>query len=91
VTNQSDIWSFGMTVWEILCNDIPYKYYDAYEIPEAIQSDDDRPEKPEALTFHLEPLWTLVTMCWQVDPTVRPSATKILKVLEKHYSSELGL
>ncbi|KAH9131136.1 hypothetical protein LEN26_007874 [Aphanomyces euteiches] len=41
VTNQSDIWSFGMTVWEILCNDIPYKYYGAYEIPEAIQSDDD--------------------------------------------------
>ncbi|KAH9123885.1 hypothetical protein LEN26_009808 [Aphanomyces euteiches] len=91
VTAQSDIWSFGMTLWEILCDDIPYKDYGPYEIPEAIQSEGQRPEKPGDLKLHLEPLWTLITMCWQVDQTVRPPAIEVVDFLERHYASELNL
>ncbi|KAH9119768.1 hypothetical protein AeMF1_007738 [Aphanomyces euteiches] len=91
VTRKSNVWSFGMTVWEVLCNDIPYKDYGPCEIPEAIVSDDERPRKPKELSPHLEPLWTLITMCWQVDPADRPFAADIVKYLKKHYGSELRL
>ncbi|KAH9088105.1 hypothetical protein LEN26_019667 [Aphanomyces euteiches] len=91
VTTQSDIWSFGMAVWEILWNDIPFRDYCAYVFREVFKSEDDRPEKPKKLESHLEPLWTLITMCWKIDPTVRPSATDIVNFLEQHYSSELEL
>ncbi|KAH9113522.1 hypothetical protein AeMF1_012291 [Aphanomyces euteiches] len=91
VTVKSDIWSFGMTMWEVLCNDIPYKDYGTYEIPDAIVSDDERPNKPEDLSLHLEPLWKLITMCWQVDPAARPFAVDIVDYLKKHYGTELEL
>ncbi|KAH9159508.1 hypothetical protein LEN26_002306 [Aphanomyces euteiches] len=91
VTTKSDIWSFGMTLWEVLCNDIPFKDYGFYEIPDALQSEDERPEIPINLASHLEPLWSLITMCWRKDPTARPSAVEIVDFLERHYSSELEL
>ncbi|KAF0721814.1 hypothetical protein Ae201684P_015881 [Aphanomyces euteiches] len=91
VTTKSDVWSFGLTIWEVLCNAIPYRDYGPYEIPEAIQSEDDRPEKPKDLDPNLEALWTLVVMCWQVDPNARPSAEDIVSFLKDRYASDLGI
>ncbi|KAF0721992.1 hypothetical protein Ae201684_018773 [Aphanomyces euteiches] len=83
MTTKSDIWSFGMTVWEILCNDVPYRNCSEYEFQEIFKSDDDRPEKPEGLNPCFEPLWTLITKCWQLDPDARPSANDIVEFLDE--------
>ncbi|KAH9119533.1 hypothetical protein LEN26_011590 [Aphanomyces euteiches] len=91
VTTQSDVWSFGITLWEILCNATPYRDYGRCEIPAAIQSENDRPEKPVDLPPHLEPLWTLINMCWRVNPKTRPTAVEIVNFLEEHYKSDLKL
>ncbi|KAG9399820.1 Fibroblast growth factor receptor 3 [Aphanomyces cochlioides] len=92
VTSKSDVWSFGMILWEILCNDIPLRGYpeDGFR-NEILISEDKRPEKPDNMSPDLEPLWTLITKCWQLDPTARPSASEIVEFLKTHYSSQWKL
>ncbi|KAH9115201.1 hypothetical protein LEN26_009429 [Aphanomyces euteiches] len=87
VTTKFDIWSFGMTKWEIICDKSPYHDCCANEISEAIQTTHDRPNKPDDLSSHLEPLWTLITKCWQKEPTARPSIEDVIAYLESNYSS----
>ncbi|KAH9131865.1 hypothetical protein AeRB84_021580 [Aphanomyces euteiches] len=89
VTTKSDVWSFGMTLWEVVCCDTPYKGCSIYEFEEIFQTDDDRPEKPEEFDPILEPMWTLITMCWEREPSARSSASDIVNYLKEHYSSEL--
>ncbi|KAF0721988.1 hypothetical protein Ae201684_018769 [Aphanomyces euteiches] len=88
MTIKSDIWPFGMTVWEILCNDTPYRRCSEFEFQEILKSEDDRPEKPEDLHPYLAPLWTLITNCWQLNPHARPSANDIVKFLESEYNAQ---
>ena len=81
-----------MTVWEILCNDIPFRPCSENEFKEEIfQSEDDRPKKPLELDPELEPLWTLITECWLLNPVARPSAVEIVEYLTHHYSSRLDI
>ncbi|KAH9151765.1 hypothetical protein AeRB84_005694 [Aphanomyces euteiches] len=90
VTTKSDVWSFGMTLWEIRCNDTPFRICSEDEFrTEIFQREDDRPPKPPSLQQEHEPLWTLITKCWRLEPTTRPSATEIVDFLESHYSSQL--
>ncbi|KAG9398904.1 hypothetical protein AC1031_013988 [Aphanomyces cochlioides] len=88
LTTKSDIWSFGMTIWEILCNDTPYRDCSEYEFQDILKSEDDRPEKPEDLNPYFEPLWTLITKCWQLEPNARPSANDIVRFLEWEYNAQ---
>ncbi|CAK4523988.1 unnamed protein product [Aphanomyces euteiches] len=90
VTVQSDIWSFGMTVWELLSGDIPYRDYCQEEIEDAIRSEDDRPEHPDELLTDHEPLWRLITRCWKVNPLERPTARDIVDYLETHYGDDIN-
>ncbi|CAK4072143.1 unnamed protein product [Aphanomyces euteiches] len=90
VTVKSDVWSFGMTLWEILCNETPFRICSEDEFRHSIfQTEDDRPEKPDDLAPQLEPLWTLITTCWQLNPVARPSADEILDFFKTHYSSQI--
>ncbi|KAH9191896.1 hypothetical protein AeNC1_006127 [Aphanomyces euteiches] len=92
VTTKSDIWSFGMTLWEILCNDIPFRKCCEHEFKDPIfKSEDDRPAKPDHVTPALEPLWALITHCWRLNPIDRPTAIEIVKYLEIHYKSQLNI
>ncbi|KAH9100091.1 hypothetical protein LEN26_016189 [Aphanomyces euteiches] len=89
MTVQSDIWSFGMTVWELLCDEVPFRQWCQEEIECAIRSDDERPDRPEDLPRELERLWELITWCWKVDPLARPKAHEIVSFLELHYHNEV--
>ncbi|CAK4160514.1 unnamed protein product [Aphanomyces euteiches] len=90
MTTKTDIWSFGMTLREVLCNETPYRNCMEHEFRDEIFcSKDDRPEKPDALDPQLEPLWTLITMCWQLNPEARPSAVGIVAFLEMHFSAQV--
>ncbi|CAK4132729.1 unnamed protein product [Aphanomyces euteiches] len=91
MTVQSDIWSFGMTVWQLLCDNIPYRDYSPEEIEEAIRTDDERPGRPEEMSNDNESLWDLITWCWMVDPFRRPKARNVIDFLEIHYAEILGL
>ncbi|CAK4328823.1 unnamed protein product [Aphanomyces euteiches] len=90
VTKKADIWSFGMTLWEILCNETPFANCSECEFKDEIfQSENDRPAKPEDLDTKLEPLWTLITKCWRLSPEKRPTADEIVEDLMTHYNSQI--
>ncbi|KAH9123467.1 hypothetical protein LEN26_009936 [Aphanomyces euteiches] len=90
VTAKSDVWSFGMTLWEILCDETPFRQCSEYEFRDEIyQRENDRPEKPENLRPDHEPLWTLITKCWRLKPEARPSADEIVEVLKNEFASQL--
>ncbi|CAK4372014.1 unnamed protein product [Aphanomyces euteiches] len=89
VTVQSDVWSFGMTVWQLVARDIPYREYCQEEIEEAIRTEDDRPGRPEELSKDYEALWDLITWCWKLNPFERPKAHDIVDFLEDRFRQKL--
>ncbi|KAH9110733.1 hypothetical protein AeMF1_014575 [Aphanomyces euteiches] len=91
MTMQSDIWSFGMTVWQLLCDNIPYRDYSPEEIEEAIRTDDERPGRPEEMSNDNERLLDLITWCWRVDAKERPKASEVVGYLELHYAERLDV
>ncbi|CAK4371989.1 unnamed protein product [Aphanomyces euteiches] len=90
VTVQSDVWSFGMTVWQLVARDIPYRDYCQEEIEEAIQSENNRPGRPEELAKDYESLWDLITWCWKLNPLERPESRDIVSFLEERYGEKLN-
>ncbi|KAH9125815.1 hypothetical protein LEN26_009502 [Aphanomyces euteiches] len=91
VTVQSDVRSFGMTVWQLMTGDLPYRDYCQEEIEEAIRSQDDSPGRPEDLRKDYEALWNLITWCWKLNPSNRPKAKDVVDFLENHYRQQLKL
>ncbi|CAK4758401.1 unnamed protein product [Aphanomyces euteiches] len=90
VTPKSDMWSLGMTIYEILSDDLPFRGFSPQEIEEEIQLDDgERPEDPDDLPIELHPLWEKVQECWRVDPNDRPSALEFVEFLETRYQDVL--
>ncbi|KAH9127006.1 hypothetical protein AeMF1_002627 [Aphanomyces euteiches] len=90
VTAKSDVWSFGMTLWEILCDDTPFRDCSEHEFREEIyQRENDRPEKPEEMDPVLEPLWTLMARCWRLKPEARPSSDEIVEFLKNEFATQL--
>eukprot|EP01126_Amoeba_proteus_P027249 TRINITY_DN2705_c0_g2_i17.p1 TRINITY_DN2705_c0_g2~~TRINITY_DN2705_c0_g2_i17.p1 ORF type:complete len:190 (-),score=35.70 TRINITY_DN2705_c0_g2_i17:100-669(-) len=79
-TRMTDIWSFGITVWEIITKG-SNPHEDLYPAEAKIQIRDNflKPEIP-AIT---DPTLTLVMkQCWYNDPDVRPTAYDIVEMIQ---------
>ncbi|CAK4075485.1 unnamed protein product [Aphanomyces euteiches] len=86
----ADMWSFGMTVYELLAKDIPFKDYNKFEIQRAVKTDHERPPRPADLNPALYPLWNEIEKCWRKNPIERPTAREFQNFMEDHYSIKLG-
>ncbi|KAL9998543.1 putative protein kinase TKL-Pl-6 family [Helianthus debilis subsp. tardiflorus] len=74
VSEKVDVFSFGITMWEILTGDEPYANMHCGAIIGGIVKDTLRPAIPEKC----DPEWRkLMEQCWSADPTSRPSFTEI--------------
>ncbi|XP_076930960.1 RAF-like serine/threonine-protein kinase 20 [Bidens hawaiensis] len=74
VSEKVDVFSFGITMWEILTGDEPYANMHCGAIIGGIVKDTLRPAIPEKC----DPEWRkLMEQCWSGDPTARPSFTEI--------------
>uniref|UniRef100_A0A452SRS7 Tyrosine-protein kinase receptor n=1 Tax=Ursus americanus TaxID=9643 RepID=A0A452SRS7_URSAM len=78
-TTQSDVWSFGILIWEILTlGHQPYPTHSNLDVLNYVQTG-GRLEPPRNCP---DDLWNLLTQCWAQEPDQRPTFRKIQDQLE---------
>ncbi len=82
-STKTDVWAFGVTMWEIytLAKDIPYEDMDDSEVAaDASKRDGNRVilEKPKDCP---QEVYDIMLMCWKEDPIERATFDKIHSLL----------
>jgi hypothetical protein len=72
-----DVYSFGMLLYELLTNSIPWQGMDATAVVKAVALDGLRPELPKSTPA---PLGWLIEQCWQESSDARPDFDAIYKL-----------
>uniref|UniRef100_A0A7N8YKF7 Receptor protein-tyrosine kinase n=1 Tax=Mastacembelus armatus TaxID=205130 RepID=A0A7N8YKF7_9TELE len=68
-THQSDVWSYGVTVWELMTFGAkPYDMIPARDIPEVLEKGERLPQ-PFTCTIDV---YMIMVKCWMIDPDSRP-------------------
>ena len=81
-TKASDVYSFGMILYELICRKFPFSEFQfkfQYQQMDAICKDHLRPSLHEIIPL---PLRKLIQSCWSVDIESRLQFTDILLVLK---------
>ncbi|KAM4903982.1 tyrosine-protein kinase Mer [Sylvia borin] len=86
-TTKSDVWAFGITMWEIATRGMtPYPGVQNHEIYEYLFHG-QRLKKPEDC---LDELYEIMSECWRADPVTRPTFSQLKVQLEKLLESLLS-
>ncbi|XP_046400809.1 epidermal growth factor receptor isoform X2 [Ischnura elegans] len=69
-THKSDVWAFGVTVWELLTyGGRPYESVPARDVPELLEKGERLPQ-PSMCTIDV---YMIMIKCWMLDAESRPS------------------
>ncbi|XP_014710072.3 mitogen-activated protein kinase kinase kinase 21 isoform X1 [Equus asinus] len=74
----SDIWSYGVLLWELLTGEVPYRGIDGLAVAYGVAVNKLTLPVPSTCP---EPFAKLMKECWQQDPHIRPSFGLILEQL----------
>jgi len=89
VSRASDVWSFAVTLWEIVERKVPYYNLPSNKVAEFV-SDGGRLPRPTKVEIPDE-LWELMQECWSKIPENRPSFQTIyarLKSIEDSLNAQ---
>ncbi|KAK4296732.1 hypothetical protein Pmani_030810 [Petrolisthes manimaculis] len=79
-THKSDVWAFGVTVWEILAyGGRPYEDIPAREVPDLLEKGERLPQ-PAICTIDV---YMLMIRCWMLDAESRPSFRELAEEFAK--------
>uniref|UniRef100_A0A3B3ZBI9 receptor protein-tyrosine kinase n=1 Tax=Periophthalmus magnuspinnatus TaxID=409849 RepID=A0A3B3ZBI9_9GOBI len=79
-TVKSDVWAFGVTMWEIATRGMtPYPGIQNHEIYDHLLEGHRLKQPPDCL----DELYEIMYMCWRTDPQDRPVFTQLREMLEK--------
>ena len=78
----SDVYSFGIMVWEMYTCEEPYRGMNSMQIMWAVGNDGTRPEIPADCPGNIR---DLLVRCWQGDRKLRPKIDEVVKCLEDVY------
>ncbi|GJE97056.1 tyrosine kinase domain-containing protein [Phanerochaete sordida] len=82
-TVESDVWSFGMTMLEVLTGEQPFNTIRRDgQITNAVRTEGLRPPRPASERFSDE-LWQAMQECWHLEPKERTSMVVLRDVLRK--------
>lgn len=96
ITPECDIWSFGCVCFEISTGEIPFSQYKGYQLMHAfmksdgsmnpltafLASEEDGARPPEGLSIG-SVLRSLMEMCWEHQPAMRPTCVMIQGVITR--------
>lgn len=87
-SKASDVYSYGMTVWEITSRALPFKNLAS---PQLIPFQVLQRAEPETIPEDCPPkLAKLIRFCWQKTPGNRPTATRIVEMIENPENENLS-
>ncbi|XP_041865882.1 tyrosine-protein kinase Mer [Melanotaenia boesemani] len=79
-TVKSDVWAFGVTMWEIATRGMtPYPGVQNHEIYDHLVEGHRLKQPPDCL----DELYEIMYCCWRADPLDRPLFTQLREMLEK--------
>jgi serine/threonine protein kinase len=77
-SSQSDVWSFGVVLWEMFSlSKVPYPGMPFNQLIAALQSG-YRMEKPELMPQHIG---RLMADCWKPEPRHRPTFSHLVDAI----------
>jgi hypothetical protein len=77
-TSKVDVYAFGMLVWEMLTEGVPFKGKDGFQVAIAVARNRERPPLPEDGPRDLR---DFIALCWDHEPSVRPTFSQIVRKL----------
>eukprot|EP01118_Nematostelium_gracile_P005329 TRINITY_DN1677_c0_g1_i1.p1 TRINITY_DN1677_c0_g1~~TRINITY_DN1677_c0_g1_i1.p1 ORF type:complete len:586 (+),score=131.95 TRINITY_DN1677_c0_g1_i1:44-1801(+) len=84
----TDVWSFGVTIWEILCRDEPYPDLDPVQVAIQVVNGDLRLSAP---SYAPKFLGNLMEMCFFTVPNQRPDFNILVKKLKNSTAEDWQL
>jgi predicted Ser/Thr protein kinase len=84
-STKSDVWSFGIVVYEIISRNEPHIDVDPLEVAVKIKNEAYHPSLPSNVP---EVLRELMLSCWQPDPDNRPSMEQLCNRLNSSFPDE---
>ncbi|CAG4961399.1 unnamed protein product [Colias eurytheme] len=84
-SHASDVWSYGVLLWELLTGETPYKGIDALAVAYGVAVNKLTLPIPSTCP---EPWRVLMEACWHSNPRERPLFPEILDQLERIRQSE---
>ncbi|XP_006626687.2 muscle, skeletal receptor tyrosine-protein kinase [Lepisosteus oculatus] len=85
-TTESDVWAYGVVLWEIFSNGMQPYYGMAHEEVIYYVRDGNILSCPENCPLEL---YNLMRLCWSTHPTDRPSFASIHRILERMHDQML--
>ncbi|KAJ3007146.1 UNVERIFIED_CONTAM: hypothetical protein HDU68_003672 [Siphonaria sp. JEL0065] len=94
-TTATDVWSFGMMAYYLLSRKEPFVGLDEVEVRRSISANQLPPPLDLAAIrirfggIDLVPLWSLINLCWVIEPERRATCDLVKHVLQTCYKKEL--
>ncbi|XP_072022569.1 tyrosine-protein kinase receptor Tie-1-like [Amphiura filiformis] len=86
-TTESDVWSFGVLLWEIVTlGSRPYPKLKGDAIRKLLKNGQRMPQPKHCS----EQLYNIMLVCWEKEPSKRPSFEQLMKLLEEVLKGENG-
>lgn len=82
---SSDVYMFGITLWEMLVRRMPYSKRAAHEAALLVCTEGLRPSIPRKLRHGAAPYVELMEACWNANPSDRPSMTEVVDKLTEYH------
>lgn len=84
-TSESDVWSFGVVLWEIETGGkVPYAALGGQEIVKLLKTGERLP-KPEGCS---DEIYDMMVKCWHPNPKERPTFQELAHVMDSLMSAE---